>query len=296
MQTVLALFLSLALIAVTGPASAAGKLDVVTTTADLKALVLAVGAGRVAVESLTSPSQDPHSAEIKPAQLARLRSAALIVRVGLDHEPWFRRLNLPAGAPVLDASRGARLLQTETPRLRVERRSHVHAFGNTHYWLDPENARPVTASIMEGLTRLSPADQASFAASRTEFLGKLDQRLAAWKAALGPYQGTKVVVIHDTWTYFADRFGLTIVAAAEPNPGVPPSSAELATLTRRMREAGVRVIIADPHSSPALVKHIAAHSGATVVTLVPSVGADPAADNYLSLFELNVSRLVAALR
>jgi ABC-type Zn uptake system ZnuABC Zn-binding protein ZnuA len=278
--------LALALAFVAWPGQAA--LQVVTTSADLKALVEAVGGERVAVESLAAPEQDPHAIEVKPAQLARLRRAALVVRVGLDHEPWFSRIS-PKNVLILDASRGVRLLQTETPRLRAERKAHVHAFGNTHYWLDPQNAQLITASILEALARLSPAERPGFEANRSVFLHKLDSKIKDWSAALAPYRGAKVVVIHDTWAYFADRFGLSIVAAAEPTPGVPPSPAELAALFRRMREAGVRLVIADPHSNPSLVRQISERSGARAVTLLPS-GSD-----YLGLFDENVKRLAAAL-
>lgn len=293
MRAVSALALALALVAAPGQAAAQEKLQVVTTSTDLKALVEAVGGERVEVESLAAPDQDPHSIEVKPTQMARLWRAALVVRVGLDHEPWFSRLK--ASAPIVDASRGVRLLQTETPRLRAERHAHVHAFGNTHYWLDPHNARPITASILEALTKLSPADRPRFEASRNDFLKKLDSGIERWTAALAPYRGSKVVVIHDTWVYFADRFGLAIVAAAEPHPGVPPSPAELAALFKRMREAGVKVVIADPHSSPSLVRQISERSGAKAVTLLPSVGGEPAANNYVSLLDVNVKRLASAL-
>ena len=293
MRAVSALALALALVAAPGQAATQEKLQVVTTSTDLKVLVEAVGGERVEVESLAAPDQDPHSIEVKPAQVARLRRAALVVRVGLDHEPWFSRLK--ASAPIVDASHGVRLLQTETPRLRAERRAHVHAFGNTHYWLDPHNARPITASILEALAKLSPADRLRFEASRNDFLKKLDSGIERWTAALAPYRGSKVVVIHDSWVYFADRFGLSIVAAAEPHPGVPPSPAELAALFKRMREAGVRVVIADPHSSPSLVRQISERSGAKAVTLLPSVGGEPAANDYVSLFDVNVKRLASAL-
>lgn len=281
--------LAVVLAAAGGAVAQDGKLQVVATSADLKALVQAVGGDAVEVESLAAPEQDPHAVEIKPAQLARLRQAALIVRVGLDHEPWFARL-ATAATPVLDVSKSVRLLQTATPRLRVERRTHVHAFGNTHYWLDPRNARPITAAVLDALAQLRPAQQSRFAASRTAFLARLEKRIAAWEAALKPYRGTNVVVVHDSWAYFAERFGLNIVAAAEPHPGVPPSPAELAALLQRMREAAVPLLIAEPHANPALVRQIAEKSGARAVTLLPS-GAD-----YIGLFEENVKRLAAALR
>ena len=280
----------LAFIAVAPPkVRAQQKPLVVTTSADLKALVEAVAGDSIDVESLAAPEQDPHAIELKPGHLALVRRAALLVKIGLDHEPWLTRL--PASRiAVLDASKSARLLQTETPRLRVERRAHVHAFGNTHYWLDPRNAEPITASILNALVALRPAEEPSLEARRGAFLARLNEKIRDWEAALLPYRGVKVVVVHDSWTYFADRFGLQIVAAAEPHPGIPPSPAELAALFTRMREAGVRVLIADPHANPALVRQIADKAPAKAVTLLPS-GAD-----YVELFEGNVKRLVDALK
>lgn len=289
-----ALAAALAFSAAPRQAAAAPKFHVVATTTDIKSIVMAIGGDRIEVESLAAPSQDPHSLELKPNQLARLRTAALVVRIGLDHEPWLARMQ--TSAPVVDLSRNVRLLQTETPRLRVERRSHTHAFGNPHYWLDPENTRPMAAAIAQALARLSPADQGYFEANRTAFSKRLDDRMPVWKQALAPYSGARMVVMHDTWTYFADAFKLSIVAAAEPTPGVPPSPSELARLYARMREARVGLLIADPNSDEALVRQVAERGNARVVTLMPSVGADPAAGDYFALIDLNVERLVKALR
>ena len=261
---------------------------IVTTSSDLKSLTEAVGGDRVEVESLGSSEQDPHSIEVKPGQLARLRQAGLVVKIGLDHEPWFTRLRI-SEVPVVDASRSVRLLQTETPRLRVERKAHVHAYGNTHYWLDPYNAQPITASILAGLVALRPADKAFFEANRDAFISRLNSKILEWEAALKPYRGMKVVVVHDSWAYFAERFGLQIVAAVEPHPGVPPSATDLAALFKRMHETGVRILIADPHANPALVRQIAEKAEAKPVSLLPS-GTD-----YIGLFDENVKRLSAAL-
>jgi ABC-type Zn uptake system ZnuABC Zn-binding protein ZnuA len=289
-RLLLLFILALALAAAPAHVQSQQKLRVVTTSADLKALAEAVGGARIDVYNLAAPDQDPHAIEVKPAQLARVRSAALLIRVGLDHEPWLAKLRLPESVVVLNASQNVRLIQTETPRLRAERRAHVHAFGNTHYWLDPFNAIPMTAAIRGALAQLRPDDARVFETNTNAFIAMLKTKIAYWKTALAPFQGTKMVVMHDSWSYFAEAFGLKIVAAAEPQPGVPPSPAELAMLLQRMREAGVKVLIADPHSNPSLVREIAARSGAQAVTLVPS-GID-----YVRLFDDNVSKVVATLK
>lgn len=279
------------------PLLVAATLAVAATTTDLRDLVAAVGGDRVRVESLTAPHHDPHGREIHPGQLARLRTADLLVRIGLDHEPWLARAARALGRLPrdLDCSRGLALLGTETPRLRATGRPHLHAYGNTHYWLDPENARPITAAIAEALAALAPADRPLFEANRARFLAALEARLARWRAALAPFAGARAVAVHDTWPYFARRFGLEIVATLEETPGVPPSPAYLGALMERMQRTGVRVILGEPAAPAALVRRVAEATGARLVPLVPSVGADPEATDYLALIELNVTRLARAL-
>ena len=269
-------------------------LRVVTTSTDLKSLVEAVGGSDVVVESLAPAIGDPHAHELKPAQVERLRKAGLVVRVGLDHEPWFGKTRTPAR--IVDASRGLALLQTETPRLRADARPHLHGFGNPHYWLDPENARCITATLVQELTQAVPAQRLRFEENRRRFLARLDAGLARWRDAMAPWKGTRVVVMHETWPYFAARFGLDIVAAAEPVPGVPPTPSEVGALIERMRSGGVRVLVIDSHSDMSLVNRIAYGSVARVVSLVPSVGAEPGAEDYIALFDLNVKRFVEVMQ
>jgi ABC-type Zn uptake system ZnuABC Zn-binding protein ZnuA len=286
----------------TAVAWAGSPFPVVTTTTDLKALVEVVGGEKVRVESLAPPLRDPHTVEVKASQLARLKAAALLVRIGLDHEPWLGAALRTVGDPrfargsphYLDTSRGIQLLQAETPRIRADKGTHLHSFGNTHYWLDPENSRPITAAILEALARLAPAERNHFEANRKRFLERLDERLKDWLRAMAPLRGARVVVAHESWPYFAERFGLLIVAALEATPGVPPSPSYLASLIQKMRDAHIRLLIAEPYSDASIVKQVATQSGATTVTLIPSVGGDPAASDYLSLFDINVRQLTAS--
>ena len=275
----------------------AATLVVAASSTDLRDLIAAVGGDRVGVESLTDPRHDPHAREIVPRQVALLKSAALLVRVGLDHEPWLPRAVAAAGAAPrdVDVARAVVVLDSDVPRLSADAQPHLHAYGNPHYWLDPENARPITARILEALAAARPEDRAVFATNRARFLVRLDAGLARWRERLAPFAGARLVVVHDTWPYFARRFGLVIAGAVEERPGVPPSPAHLGRLIERMRAAGVRVIVAEPGASAAIVRRLADATAARVVTLAPSVGAEPAATDYLALFDLNVERLARAL-
>src|SRR6266436_2844581 len=71
------------------------------------------------ISSMTADCRVSHAVDVTPGQLSRLKSAALLVRVGLDHEPWLARVRatvhdprfVPGGPGDLDLSRGIDLLQ-----------------------------------------------------------------------------------------------------------------------------------------------------------------------------------------
>ena len=281
-------------------AIARDRLAVVTTTTDLASLVEAVGGDRVTVTSLVPPMFDPEEYQSKPQDVARVKNARLFVRVGLDFDLWFDRLlaqaGVASGSPgYVDASFAIATL--EVRGMSVGRGDgHAHGSGNPHYWLDPKNAEIVTANVLEALARIDPQDAAVFEANRSAYLSRLDGKLKAWESAFAPMRGVPLVAYHNSWAYFARRFRLDFIGAVEPKPGVPPSPSQLAALIRTMNERGARIIVRQPHEPEKDVAFLARRTDSTVAVLAASVGAVPAARDYLSLFDANATALLAAAR
>ena len=294
---------ALALGLLAGGAAAADKLRVVASLSDLKALTEAVGGDLVEVDTLARGDQNPHDLELRPSLMVKLRRADLLVRNGIDGDPWVEPLVrgagngrlAPGGVGLLDVSRGIQVLGV--PQGPVDRsRGDVHPEGNPHYTLDPASAAIVTANIVEGLARLAPDQRSAFEARRREWLTRLDAALVRWQESLAPYRGTRVVTYHDTWIYFLDRFGLVSAGTVEDRPGIPPAPAHVAELIRRMRSEQVRVLVYEPWADRKLVERIARETGARAVGLATAVGATKEATSYLELFEFNVRALAQALR
>ena len=81
-------------------AAAAQKLNVVTSTTDMAALIREVGGDRITVESIARGYQDPHFVEAKPSFLLKLRRADLLICVGLQLEiGWLPPLITQSGNP-----------------------------------------------------------------------------------------------------------------------------------------------------------------------------------------------------
>ncbi len=276
-------------------------LQVVATTTDLKALVEAVCGDRVAVTSIVPPNLDAEDYQPRPRDLERLRSASMVVRIGVDYDLWLNRLLAQAanvllypGAPgYVDASRAIALLEV---RGNAVGPGHAHGSGNPHYWLDPDNAAIITGTIMDSLLLLDPAGARIYERQRIRFLDALAVRQQEWSAQLAPLRGQPLVAYHNSWSYFARHFRLHIAAIVETKPGVPPSPTHLAGVLRLMRDKNVRAIVRQPHEPARSVEYLASRSGAKVIVQAASVGAVPQATGYFALFDHNVGVLAAALR
>ena len=290
-------------LALAPPAFAQERIPVVTTTTDLRSLTEAVGGERVAAVSLVPPNMDAEEYQPKPQDVLRLKQARMVVRVGLDYDLWADRLLAQAGRPEIrrggpgyvDASFGIAALELRGMSVGPGD-GHAHGSGNPHYWLDPKNAEVITATILEALTRIDPANAAAYEANRAAFLARLQDKLAEWEAKLAPLKGMPIVAYHNSWPYFARRFRLDFIGFIEVKPGVPPSPSHLAGIVRTMKARNVRIVVREPHEPQRDVAFVAGKAGATVVTLAASVGALPQAGDYIALFDTNVAALLAAAR
>jgi zinc/manganese transport system substrate-binding protein len=293
-----------ALLALAAATPARAAVNVMTSTEDLADLARQVGGDRVKVESIARGYQDPHFVEAKPSFILKLAKADLLVVVGRELEiGWLppliqqsRNAKIQPGAEgYLDASLTAKILEIPTGQI-TRAMGDVHPQGNPHYHLDPANGRRIAKAIADKLSLMAPAD-ASFFASR---YADLDKRLAdaerRWDALLAPYKGLKVVTYHRSWPNFTDRFGLNVIGYVEPRPGIPPSPAHTIDLIGEMKRQGVKILIVEPYFDLKTPNSIARETGARVVVLPPSVGAEKEITDYLKLFDYDLDLLVKAIK
>lgn len=161
------------------------RLNIVTTTTNLKSIAEAVGGEHVAVTSLATGSEDPHFVDAKPSYMARTRNADLWIRIGLELEIGYEDLilsgsrnpRLRVGSPGhLDASQG--IIPLEVPDGKVSRSmGDVHPLGNPHYWLDPYNGRIIARNIARRLKQLDAEHAADYDRNLAAFLLKLDNAM-----------------------------------------------------------------------------------------------------------------------
>jgi ABC-type Zn uptake system ZnuABC Zn-binding protein ZnuA len=283
-----------------------GKINIVATLPDLKYIVEQVGGARVEVAAIAKGYQDPHFVDAKPSFVLKLKDADLFVQVGLDLEVgWVPPLLETArnnkiyfgGKGFVNASQGVPLLEIplgDPAQLRAQ--GDIHIFGNPHYWLDPENGKVIARNICEKLITIKPEFAAEFQKNLQRFSAQIDSAVAVWQARLAPYQGAKIIAYHNSWPYFAHRFGIELAGFIEPKPGIPPSPAHLVSIINTMQKQNIKVLIIEPYFDDKPARSVAERTGAVVVHIAPMVGAAKEIKTYFDLFDYNINALVEAFQ
>jgi zinc/manganese transport system substrate-binding protein len=287
----------------TGLAVAQAKLNVVCTTADLASLAREVGGDRIELTTLARPTEDPHFVDPKPSFIVKLNRADALIHGGAELESaWLSPLVEQArNARIVSAARGnvrccEGVQMLEVPATLDRSKGDIHALGNPHYLTDPENAKIVAHHIAEAFGELDPPNREFYAENARRFIAALDAKLVEWKRKLAPFQGRHLVAYHNSWPYFAARFGLKIELFLEPKPGIPPSPSHLATVMAQMKERGARVILVEPYLNRRTAEKVAAETGAVVLEFTQFPGGVKGTEGgYIALMDYLVNALAQAL-
>lgn len=279
------------------------KLKVVATLPDLGSLAREVGGDKVEVSVLAKPTEDSHFVDARPSFVVQLRDADVLIDGGAELEiGWLppllqnaRNSKIDVGQPGrVEASQGVRLMNVPTSASRAA--GDVHALGNPHFMSDPIIAKAVAAHIARAFTAVDEKNTLIYDANYKKFEATINSKLQEWGAAMLPFKGQNVVAYHDSWPYFAHRFGVNIDTFLEPKPGIPPSPSHLAEVIEKMKAQKIKAIIVEPFHDRKIAEKVASSTGAKVVDFAQYPGGLPNTDTYVKLIDALVARLSAALK
>ena len=298
----LALFLLVSFLFHSSILFAAEKLRIVTTTSTLESLVREVVGDLAEIYHVAPPKQNIHFIQPTPKDVLKVKKAKALVHQGLDLEAWRDPLLVAAGNPLflgdakaaVDVSKGVQLLEIPTSLSRAQ--GDIHAFGNPHYAIDPENAKIMMKNIVEGLSNIFPEHAAEFSKNVEAWNSKMDAKLKEWNQRMNPYKGAAIVTYHRSWPYFAERFGLVIIGEVEPKPGIPPTAKHLADLIQMMKEKNAKLIIKESFNENQAPGRLAKETGAVVVNLDQDVGESKEAADYIAMIDHNIRLIEEALK
>ena len=299
------LALALAVLACAGGDGSGGDADgrvrVVVTIAPIRSIVESVGGERVRVTALVPEGTNSHTFEPPPSAVRAIAGADLIVVNGLNLEQ-----------PVIELAEANRREGVEIVRLgeaAIGPDEYVYDFSypreggdpNPHLWTDPILAIAYANIARDALGRADPEGAAAYAANAAAFAARMDELDAAIRAAAAtvPPERRLLLTYHDSFPYFAPRYGFTVIGAVQPSDFSEPSPREVAALVRQIREAGVPAVFGSEVFPSETLETIAREAGAVqVATLrdddLPGEPGD-AENTYLGMMTANARAIVTAL-
>ncbi|HEV2528074.1 MAG TPA: zinc ABC transporter substrate-binding protein [Thermomicrobiales bacterium] len=295
-------------------------LRVVATNSIIGDMIGNVGGEDVEITLLVPMGGDSHTFEPTPADADALASADLVFENGLGLEPWLDDVYEASG------STATRVVVTSavTP-LPADGESHEeggahedehagegtpgatdehdHGEFDPHVWFDVANAQLMVVAIRDALVSASPERASVFEANATAYDGELaalDAYVVERTQSL-PVESRRLVTSHDTFRYFADRYGFEIIGTAlgsVTTESADPAAADIAALIDAIEASGVAAIFPENVSDPGLLEQIASETGVEIgPPLYTDALGDPdsEAGTYIDLVTYDVDAIVTAL-
>jgi zinc/manganese transport system substrate-binding protein len=282
--------------AVPASVTTSGKLKVVATFSVLGDLVHNVGGDRIQLHILVGAGRDTHTYEPTPADAGALAEAALVFENGLEFEKWLDKLYAASG------SKAPRIVVTQGLEPLTLVVGDEMGATDPHAWHDVANVIHMVEAIRDALKQADPANAQAYDANAQAYLAQL-RELDNWvvqQVKAVPKARRKLVTTHDTFGYFARRYGFEILGTILPTSteGASPSAQQMARLVEALKASGAPAVFAENVSSNALLDQVAAEAGVKVIaSLYTDALGLPGSegDTYVKMVRYNVTTIVNAL-
>lgn len=270
-RTLLLWLLSVSLAAACSRADSApddGRLSVVSTVSPITNIIYNIGGDRIRLSGIVPEGVNSHTFEPAPSDAIKLAQADLIFVNGLKlEEPTVRlaEANLKAGAQMITLGE-----QTITPDQYVYDFSFPESEGspNPHLWTNPLYALRYAEIIHDTLVDRDPHNAQYYTDNYEAFKARIDALDQAIQSTLDsiPAQNRRLLTYHDSFAYFAPRYGMTVIGAIQPSDFAEPSARDIADLIVQIKESGVPAIFGSEVFPSPILEQIARESGAKYIS------------------------------
>ncbi len=274
------------------------KLFIVTSVSPITNMVRNIAGTHIQVQGIVPDGADSHTFEPIPSDAKILQRADLIIVNGLDLElPTIKLAEKVKKDRTPIVQLGNLTLKEEEWQYDFSfPREHGHP--NPHLWLNIELVMRYVKIIEQKLIALDPVHQSSFAMYAAAYLTKLqklDQAILNCVTTI-PENNRKLVTYHDSFAYFAPRYGMTVIAAVQPSDFSEPSPQEVITIIRQIKDAGVPAIFGSEVFPSKVMQQIAREAN---VRFIDQLSDDelPAPPNhsFIGMMVNNISIMTEAL-
>ena len=278
-----------------------GAIKVVTTVSPITSIVENIGGTRILLRGVVPEGVNSHTFAPAPSVAKSIANADLVVLNGLQlEEPTLEmaRANKKQDAVIL--SLGDQAISQEEWQFDF---TFPESGGqpNPHLWPDPMLALRYAELVQQQLAELDPSNAGYYAENLETFrqrIQSLDRAIAAAVATI-PKSNRKLLTYHDSWAYFALRYGMDVIGAVQPSNFSQPSVKEVAELIDQLRELRLPAVFGSEVFPSDVLETVAREAGAQFVDELrdddlPGRPGDPR-HSYLGLMLENMEFMIPAL-
>ena len=277
------------------------KLNVATTVAPISSIVRNIGGMRIDIYGIVPDGVNSHTFEPAPSDAAILSRADLVIVNGLDLEDptiALAEANLKDGAAVYRLGEGT-----------ITEDDYAYDFSfpeedgkpNPHLWVNVPFALRYAELTAGWLSERDPANAEYYAENLwryAELLTALDTGIAAAIQTI-PEENRKLVTYHDSYAYFALRYGMTVFGAVQPPDFTEPSARDVAQLIEQIRDEQVPAIFGSEVFPSDVLEQVAEETDAVYIDQLrdDAPPGDPNAPEhtYVGMMLRNMELMVPAL-
>lgn len=274
------------------------KINIVTTVAPITNIVQNVGGSYVNVVGIVPDGTDSHTFEPIPTDAKKLAVADIIIVNGLD-------LELPTVALAEKVKKsGTAILQLGNLTLKKEDWRYDFSFPqanghpNPHLWPNIYLAMRYVEIIRDNLIALDPQNKAGYISNSIAYLAKLqklDDTIFSCVDTI-PVMNRKLVTYHDSFAYFAPRYGMQVIAAIQPSDFSEPGPRDVIHIIKQIKNEKIPAIFGSEVFTSKVMEQIARETGAKFISQL-SDDELPASPNnsFIGMMANNMAIMTAAL-
>ena len=280
---------------------AAEPLRVVTTVSPITNMAQQVGGSAIQLHGMVPEGVNSHTFQPTPRDVRYLAEADVIILNGLYLEITTEKLARRSG------KEGVWILKLGDQTLHKTGWVYNFSFPkdqghpNPHLWLNVKHAMRYVTLMRDALSRLDRANQSVYHDNSERYLRQLSQLDACIASAVDtiPPAHRKLLTYHDSWAYFARRYGMKVIGAVQPASFSEPSARDVARMIGQIRQAAVPAIFGSEVFPSKVLEKIAAETNVQYIKTLRDddlPGAPGAPEHsYLGMMRANVHTMVSAL-
>lgn len=166
---------------------------------------------------------------------------------------------------------------------------------NAHYWVSISLYIKEVENISNYLQEIDSDNAEIYEKNTNEYILRLEELKNEMHNKLDNIENKNIVTFHEAFEYFADEFGLNVVAVIEREPGTSPSAKDVAEIIDTIRELDVNAVFVEPQYLKTAANTIANETNIPVYELDPAVSGELNKTAYEDIMRNNLEVLLEAL-